>query len=413
VTLERELLLAKGFPPTLDDVGDTFARFLHFPDPLPLRVTLAAELANRMDGDPFWLAILGGSSRGKTELLLALDGLDSTRVLGSLTEAALLSGTPRKERAKDAKGGILRELPNHGGVLIVKDFGAILSMQRDQRARVLQALRDIYDGVYVRDVGADGATHLEWRGRLGLIIGATGALDRHHSVIAQLGERWLTIRLGDQAEAEMVRSSLQQPSTVQMRKEITQVVTSYLGDLAAPAFHPFTPEGEEFVVALARLTARARSPVERDRYSREIELVPQTEGPPRIARQLHKLAVCLHAMGLTTNEIVGAMRRVAFDSIPSPRREALELVVSRRGEPITTSDAALLLRLPRTTTGRALEDLAALWLLERGKADQRDNSANTWRALPDTLQLDRVIDGCVDELFPDDPPNAHGYAEMA
>ena len=70
-------------------------------------------------------------------------------------EAALLSGTPAKSRAKDASGGLLRKISG-SGVLVVKDFTSILSMNRDTRALLLAALREIYDGHWSRNVGTDG-----------------------------------------------------------------------------------------------------------------------------------------------------------------------------------------------------------------------------------------------------------------
>jgi len=32
------------------------------------------------------------------------------------------------------------------GILLTKDFGSVLSMHRDEQARVLAALREVYDG---------------------------------------------------------------------------------------------------------------------------------------------------------------------------------------------------------------------------------------------------------------------------
>jgi primase-like protein len=203
----------------LEEVVATYRRWLNMPDPVPLYVALAAVLANRMEeGDPLWLMIVGGSSRGKTEILVGLSGLKSVRTMGSLSEAALLSGTPKKDQAKDAKGGLLHELPKTGGVLLVKDFGAILSMPRERRASVLQALREIYDGRYTRDVGTSGALKLEWEGRLGFIAGATGKLDRAHAVISALGERWLTLRLGDDTARSSARAALRHSATARMAR---------------------------------------------------------------------------------------------------------------------------------------------------------------------------------------------------
>ncbi len=82
------------------------------------------------EGAPVWVIYVAGSSRGKTEMLVPLDGLPGVRVTGSLTVAALLSGTSRKDRAKTATGGLLRELGDEG-ILVVKDLGAILTLRHD------------------------------------------------------------------------------------------------------------------------------------------------------------------------------------------------------------------------------------------------------------------------------------------
>ena len=81
-----------------------------------------------------WVVIVAGSSRGKTELLLALDDVPGVRVVGAITVAGLLSGTARKDRSKNASGGVLVEIGEQG-VLVVKDLGAILSLHRDTRAQ--------------------------------------------------------------------------------------------------------------------------------------------------------------------------------------------------------------------------------------------------------------------------------------
>jgi hypothetical protein len=54
-------------------------------------------------------------------------------------------------------GGLLRRIPADGGVLVLKDFTSIIDMHRDGRTEVLAALREIYDGRWDRNVGAEGA----------------------------------------------------------------------------------------------------------------------------------------------------------------------------------------------------------------------------------------------------------------
>jgi hypothetical protein len=380
--------------PSLIDLLRTFRIYLHFPDPDLLYLNLAAVLANRMEeGDPVWLMNIGGSSRGKTELLVAFDELSDVRVVGSLTEAALLSGTPKKDRAKSASGGLLRELPAYGATLIVKDFGAVLTLPRDRRAIVMQALRDVYDGRYVRDVGTSGGLHLEWAGRLGLIAGATGALDSHGSVIAALGERWLTLRLpierrahGRSDEDQMARRALGGNQTRAMREVLSDTLASYFETLAPPEMRSLDEIDTELLVALSVLVTKARSPVERDPYTREIEIVPQGEGPARFVRQLHKLTLCLYAIGLDRRKVQRTIRKLALDSIMPTRRRALEVVL-RSEEPMPTSTIAMTIGLPTKTTRRVLEDLAAHRLVEWRKTSDAGNATHEWWASELTLDL--------------------------
>jgi hypothetical protein len=372
----------------LEDVVATFRRYLYLPDPSAVHVVLAAEIANRIPaGDPVWVVIVAGSSRGKTELLLALDGLPGVRVVGALTVAALLSGTSRKDRAKNATGGVLVELGDQG-LLVVKDFGAILSLHRDTRAQVLQALRDVYDGLYTRDVGADGGTKLEWRGRVGMLAGATSALDQAHAVLSALGERWLTVRLGPGEETDMAKLTLRGMDTATMRAELRAAVQGFLATVQSPPLRRLEHDEEELLAALAVLVCFARSPVERERdYKREIVLVHQPEGPGRMARQLHKLYVALEAMGV---DAAHTLVRVGLDSVPSPRREVLLHVLANDGE-LATAAVAKTLQLPTVSARRALEELAAHRLLAWRKDGDAETSRILWRATEAALEHWREI----------------------
>ena len=137
----------------LDAVLETFRSWLYLPDPGPVYVACAGVAVNRIDRfDPTWIVLIGAAGSGKTEALNATTGLEGIYLAGTLTEASLLSGTPRKDTAAGASGGLLREIGS-SGILVLKDFGSILSMHREQRANVLAALREIYDGSWHRDVG--------------------------------------------------------------------------------------------------------------------------------------------------------------------------------------------------------------------------------------------------------------------
>ena len=186
---------------------------------------LATVAANRLEAfDPLWLLVVGPSGGGKTETIAGISGLADVRPAATMTEAALLSGTSTREKAAGAKGGLLREIGDFG-ILTLKDFGSVLSMHRDARAAVLAALREVFDGEWVRHVGTDGGQALHWRGKVGLVAGATPAIDQHHAVLAQLGERFVFYRLDvDDAGAQARRSLRHQGREREMRRVLREAV---------------------------------------------------------------------------------------------------------------------------------------------------------------------------------------------
>ena len=118
---------------TLTEVVEAFEDRLELSDPDPLFAMLGTKAALALPGDPVWLLVIDGSSGGKTEMLMPLAALPDVSLCALLTEAGLLSGTSRKERAENATGGVLRQVGDRG-VILMKDFTSVLSMQRDTRA---------------------------------------------------------------------------------------------------------------------------------------------------------------------------------------------------------------------------------------------------------------------------------------
>ena len=179
----------------IEDRLQTFERWLILPSRTPLYAMLGTVAANLLPGDPVWLGLVAPPSSAKTELLNALTGLPFVVSASTLTLASLLSGTPKRQQAAGAKGGLLRQVGNPG-LLCLKDFTSTLTMRPENKAEVLAALREIYDGKWTRYIGTDGGRSLHWEGKLGLVFGCTGAIDTQHSVGDALGNRFLLLRLG-------------------------------------------------------------------------------------------------------------------------------------------------------------------------------------------------------------------------
>ena len=150
-----------------------FDRWLLLPDPTPIYAVLGTVAANLLPGDPVWTGLIGPPSSAKTEILNSISGLPYVVQAATLTVAGLLSGVPKKQRSGGAKGGLLRQIGAFG-IISLKDFGSILSMHPETKAEVLAALREVYDGAWTRHLGSDGGRTLAWKGKVGLLFGATG-----------------------------------------------------------------------------------------------------------------------------------------------------------------------------------------------------------------------------------------------
>lgn len=98
-------------PVPLEEAHMVFRRWLGEDyDTDTLDAMLAAVAVERLDCDPLWLLIVSGSDNAKTETVQALDGIVATIASVITSDAALLSATPKRERAKDATGGLLRKI---------------------------------------------------------------------------------------------------------------------------------------------------------------------------------------------------------------------------------------------------------------------------------------------------------------
>lgn len=353
-------------PRTLEEVVATFRRFLHLPDPDSLYFVLATYAANRLPGPPVWGLLVGPPSGGKTEQVMPLLAMPDVKLASVLTEGSLLSGVPAKDHAAGAKGGLLREIGAFG-YLLLKDFTSVLSMNLDSRGAVLAALREVYDGEWTRHVGTDGGKALHWKGKIGFIGGCTPAIDSHYGVMAALGERFLLFRqsdIGDGADA-VTYAALQQVDEGQHSATAAAVAGLLRKPPGQPEIAAFTSAETDYLVQIAKVAARGRSAVERERSgSREITQVPEAEVPARIAQALQRLFSGLLMIGCSREDAWRVVRHVALSSMPAVRRRVLDYLAREDGWQ-RTSKAAAGLALPTNTTSRALEDLYVHGLVRR------------------------------------------------
>lgn len=346
-----------------DRAHDVFRRWLSDGyDQQSLDALLATLAAHRLDGEPVWLMVISGSGNAKTETVQAASAAGAHIISTINSEGALLSATSAKERTKGSTGGLLRELGNDG-VLVIKDFTSVLSMDRKEAAKVLAALREVYDGSWTRRVGVDGGMGISWSGRVTIASACTGAWDLHHSAIASMGDRWVLLRVDSSDHANRMKTAHQAIANTgserRMKTELAQAVKDVV-DHACPVGITLTEDEAEALMAAADLTTLARTAVQYDYRGDVVGSLPP-EVPTRFTKQLVQIVRGGVSAGMPRPEAMRLAIRCARDSIPPLRLLLIDFLASHPDSDTLTIVKAL--KKPRTTVRKELDALDQLGIV--------------------------------------------------
>jgi bifunctional DNA primase/polymerase-like protein len=361
----------------IEDTLAAFREWLLLDNDTPVLAMLGAVAANMLAGDAIWLGIIAPPSSSKTELLITLANLPHTEMVGTLSVAGLLSGTPRRQQAAGAKGGLLQKIGAFG-FLVLKDFGSILTLRPDAKAELLAALREIYDGKWTRVIGADGGRTLQWSGKIGLLFGCTRVYDSYYGVISELGDRFLLCRM--EPHDEQFGHALEHASgAAQMRARLLDTVT-HLFAASLPPPRPISNREVKWLKRILKVAVRLRGAVRRDYRTRELEDIYGVEGTARFGKALERVLSGLDCLGVKRSKARKVVRTIAFDSVP-PNRLSIYRYLKKglKGRLADTTTIAKAVKLPTTTAHRALEELVIYGLAERDP--QGPGKADLWRAV--------------------------------
>jgi hypothetical protein len=314
-----------------------------------------------LPGDPLWLLLVSGSGNAKTETVQALRGAGAHVTSTITSEGALLSAVPKRSRAKDATGGLLRKLGDRG-LLVIKDVTSILSANREIRGSVLAALREVYDGRWERNVGTDGGRTLTWEGRLAVVGAVTTAWDTAHGVIATMGDRFVLMRassrVGRIAAGRRAIGNIGHEGD--MRNQLAETVGGLIGVVHPNAAVDPSENESEHILAAANIVALARTAVEVD-YRGEVINAHEPEMPTRLVKQLTQVFRGAVAIGMPRPGALALAIRCARDSMPPLRLEVLTDVAAHPNAKVI--DIRRRLEKPRATIDRTLQALHIMGLL--------------------------------------------------
>lgn len=362
---------------------------------------LATAAVERLDGDPLWGVIVGGSGDGKTETVTPLGGCGALVVSTISSVGALLSGTAKREKAKDATGGLLRQVGDRG-VLVIKDMTSLLSLAPIVRTEVLAALREIYDGHWTRYVGTDGGRALEWAGRIAIVGAVTTAWDRAHGAIAAMGDRWVLLRV-DSTQNRLTKGRRAIDNTggeTDMREELAKLAGYVIASVDPESPPQLTDAEKQRILAAADLVTLARTAVDHD-YRGDVIDAHAPEAPTRFAKQLGQVARGAMAIGLGRDAALRLAIRCARDSMPPLRLAIVDDLAEHPSS--TTADVRKRLEKPRATTDRQLQALHMLGVVSCNEV-QCDQRVRWYYSLADGIDATSL-------LVPDLLVDTHSHKE--
>lgn len=330
---------------------------------------LVVAVANRLSGPPVWLMIIAPPSSGKSVVIRGLtEGVVGARHISSITANTFASGMMGGSGG-DGSRSLLERMKQRGEwLLTIKDFGTIQNQKAEERQEIFGQLREIYDGKFDATYGT--GVEVEWEGNLGILVGATPAVDRKWQWSAQLGERFVHLRPSRPDDEQVARAALQAASESEEQRnaicdaysDAIEHVYERINDLEAPP--ELSDGGTETVVAVARFLAEARRPVQRTRGGGGHQVQP-AEGPGRLSKifaQVYQAALLCYDGSEDCARRCTA--RIAVDSVPGRRGRMLRELPDHT-DGIKASTAAKLLGCDTETARRELTQLEAIGLVEK------------------------------------------------
>lgn len=376
---ERRAELAALQPISFEQLEAEVKKWMLVADIGIIKLLPAIIIANRLQGhDPVWAFLIGPSGGGKTEFLNSLFDLSDVYPVSLLTPNTFLSGMAGKNDSS-----LLPQIDKK--ILIFKDWTNILSQNKDARNEIMGQLREIYDGHMKKPFGT-GVVR-EWKGKIGLIAGVTGAVDMAQQMHSTLGERFIQYRLSMPDREEVAWRALNNGNNQkEMRIALRNAYYAFMKGIEMPKEMPVLPEEvKKEIISIANFSTMARSGVIREfSFKKEVIFVPAAEMPTRIVQQLSTVATgyLILNKGEALKEDMETIYRIALDCIPQTNYMVLKEMA--RGNKRTTAEMASELGYPTSTIRMYLENLALLGVCTRIKASDTEEggTADRWTLLP-------------------------------
>lgn len=310
---------------------------------------------------------------GNSQLLLLLEGVPGNTPVDDMTGNTLLSGMKKF----DGSPSLLDQLPVNGGFLMFSDFTVMLSKNPEELSKILGQLRVVFDGKFTKRTGGQ-VDKAAWEGKAGLLAACTTDLYYKTEEYAEVGQRMVICHLPQPSNQEVGKWKFShgKDDRKAIRKDIQAMMADYIANVPVPKeasdLPDFDAQTEQDIIDIADLAVTARSPVGREKYSREKEQTGKRdpEGIGRVQEQLMTIAYGLMVQNegsIITPEDRKILYGIALDCIELNKRSALKALTefAYGGDADQIADV---MELGKAGAERHLEDLRTVGLLEKRKS---------------------------------------------
>ena len=381
---EKNKQVFKGKGLEYKEIYKAFKSVFYMNDMTVLDVMYGTIIANRLDGDPLWLFIVGPPGSLKSELLMTLVGCPAIVTTTSVTPHSLVSG------ANFSGGGDPSLIPRlNDKVLVIKDFTTILNMNPMARDDIFGILRDAYDGRTEKIFG-NGVTRV-YESKFGIVAGTTPAIEIYLEGNAAMGERFLSYHIPVvtkiSEQTAMVRRAIGNVGKEKNKREKLKQISNQVLNYNFKTVPVIQDKYINKIICLAQFIAVMRGTVVRDRYTKEITHKPFTEYATRLSKQLVKLliGICMFKKRDKVHEDdFKIVQGIARSTVPSRMMEIARITMKAKGKLLELPYYANATGLPKTTCERTLEDLTILKVLEK---DRTSRLSTRWKLRREIIKL--------------------------
>jgi len=343
-------------------------------------LAISIIISNLMEGDPVWILLVGPPSIGKTEIIRSIRNAVSTYFINRISPNTLISGFTKSDHS-DVITRIVKATS-----FCVTDFGSFLSFHPQDMQKVMQQLRDIYDGKVHSEYGNGKIT--DWSGKVGILGGVTPEVERHQTFIGRLGDRFLYYRMAipESKRVNIAMMALDKESKEdELRNRIRIVTTKFIDSLVLrlkEANEIEIPDDIKQKIAFASdIFSRSRTPVARMHdFEKTIEYKPEYEFVGRSVRAfkvLIKAIAFVRGKQEVDNADYKVIRDICYGSMPSLRleflQEAYKAFMENPDQWISTSKFGERIGRDTASARYHLKNLLALGLIEIDTDIKRDH----------------------------------------